>query len=86
MSFQSYLTVTAPTIGSPFPKFRLLVAAVSILARCTRLKEANMTIQQRISVLAAALLYAGISISVIAMPDAAAEISAVAIGYGNTHI
>jgi hypothetical protein len=50
------------------------------------LKEANMTIQQRITVLAAALIYAGISISIIAMPDAAAEISAVASGSGNTHI
>ena len=86
MSYQSYLTVTAPTIGSPFLKFRLLVAAGSILARCTRLKEANMTIQQLITVFAAALIYAGVSISIIAMPDAAPEISAVATGSGNTHI
>jgi hypothetical protein len=45
-----------------------------------------MTNQRRIAVFTAALIYAGITISIIATPSAMADMSTVAFGFANNHM
>jgi hypothetical protein len=49
------------------------------------MKEICMTIIQRTAIFAAALIYASITIGIIATPVAMAELSGVVISFGNTH-
>lgn len=45
-----------------------------------------MTIQKRITVFAAALIYAGITISIIATPGVMTDMATVVFGFANNHI
>ncbi|RGP40865.1 hypothetical protein BPTFM16_01158 [Altererythrobacter insulae] len=67
-------------------QFRLLVVAKPILARCTRVKEPKMTIQLRAAFLAAAIIYAGVSLTVIATPTVGIELIELVISDNTSHL